>query len=59
MRCANCGNEDPETLWDEGETIYCSSCTHRPRKTDYEDDIVMLLIGIQVLHLNLKKLIIF
>jgi len=40
MKCTNCGNDNPATLWDEGDTIYCSVCTHRTRKTDFEDDSV-------------------
>ena len=38
--CANCGNTDGDTLWDEGDTIYCSNCYHRTRKEDGEDDLV-------------------
>ena len=26
MKCANCGNNDQKTLWDEGDTFYCSKC---------------------------------
>lgn len=40
MRCANCGNADESTLWDEGDTFYCSECTHRTRYEDNEDDLV-------------------
>lgn len=40
MRCANCGNTDESTLWDEGDTIYCSRCTHRTSKETEEDDVV-------------------
>ena len=40
MKCSNCGNDNPATLWDEGDTIYCSVCTHRTRKTDFEDNSV-------------------
>ena len=40
MKCTNCGNDNPATLWDEGDAIYCSVCTHRTRKTDFEDDSV-------------------
>lgn len=40
MKCANCGNEDEKTLWDEGDTIYCSLCAHRTRISDGEDDLV-------------------
>lgn len=29
MKCANCGNTDENSLWDEGDTIYCSLCAHR------------------------------
>ena len=33
-KCVNCGNENEMTLWDEGDTIYCSECYHRTRKED-------------------------
>ena len=41
MKCANCDNTDTNTLWDEGDTIYCSKCCHRTRKEDGEDDLVL------------------
>lgn len=28
MKCANCGNTDPTTLWEENGNIYCSECYH-------------------------------
>ena len=40
LKCANCGNTDSSTLWDEGDTIYCSRCAHITRKDDGEDDLV-------------------
>ena len=40
MKCANCGNENPETLWDEGDTIYCSECTHRTRVDTGTEDLI-------------------
>lgn len=40
MRCANCGNTDENTLWDEGDTIYCSKCAHRTSVDTGEDDVV-------------------
>lgn len=40
MRCANCGNTDENTLWDEGDTIYCSKCAHRTSVDTGEDDLV-------------------
>lgn len=40
MKCANCGNEDERTLWDEGDTIYCSKCCHRTRTDNGENDEV-------------------
>lgn len=40
MRCSNCGNEDDSNLWDEGDTVYCSKCSHRTRLTVGEDDSV-------------------
>lgn len=38
-RCANCGNTDQNTLWDEGDTLYCSKCCHRTRIDDSKDDL--------------------
>jgi DNA-directed RNA polymerase subunit RPC12/RpoP len=29
MKCANCGNDDQKTLWNEGDTFYCSKCYYR------------------------------
>lgn len=40
LKCANCGNTDSNSLWDEEETIYCSKCCHRTRKDTGEDDLV-------------------
>lgn len=40
MKCANCGNTNESTLWDEGDTIYCSKCCHRTSKDSGEDDLV-------------------
>lgn len=40
MRCANCGNTDENTLWDDGDTIYCSRCTHRTSVYTGEDDVI-------------------
>lgn len=40
MRCANCGNTDESTLWDEGDAIYCSKCAHRTSVDTGEDDVV-------------------
>ena len=40
LKCANCGNADKNTLWDEGDTIYCSRCTHRTSRNTGEDDVV-------------------
>lgn len=40
MRCANCGNTDENSLWDEGDTIYCSRCAHRTSVETGEDDVV-------------------
>ena len=39
MVCANCGNDNENTLWDEGDTKYCSICAHRTRKSDGQDDV--------------------
>ncbi len=41
VHCANCGNVDSRTLFDEGDTIYCSRCSHRTRKSDGRDDLVI------------------
>lgn len=41
MKCANCGNEDERTLWDEGDTVYCSKCAHRTSIETGEDDLVV------------------
>lgn len=41
VHCANCCNDDPRTLFDEGDTIYCSRCSHRTRKSDGKDDLVV------------------
>lgn len=40
MKCANCGNTDTSSLWDEGDTIYCSICHHRTSVATGEDDVV-------------------
>ena len=40
MKCDNCGNMDMRTLWDEGDTYYCSVCYHRTRANDGADDLV-------------------
>lgn len=40
MRCANCGNSDETTLYDEGDTLYCSKCWHRTNIETGEDDLV-------------------
>ena len=40
MKCANCGNTDTNTLWDEDDTIHCSICHHRTLKATGEDDVV-------------------
>jgi|GEM_PF-2209337 len=40
MKCANCGNEDPKTLWDEGDTFYCSKCCHRTQTSTGQDDLI-------------------
>lgn len=40
MKCANCGNSDKKTLWDEGDTFYCSKCYHRTSIKTGEDDLV-------------------
>lgn len=40
MVCANCGNDNPKTLFDEDDTFYCSKCTHRTLKATGKDDLV-------------------
>lgn len=40
MKCAKCGNEDQRSLWDEGDTIYCSKCCYRTRVSDGKLDLV-------------------
>ncbi len=40
MKCAYCGNEDPNTLWDEDDTIYCSKCAHRTNSETGLEDLV-------------------
>lgn len=40
MKCANCGNTNESTLWDEDDTIYCSVCHHRTNKENGEEDLV-------------------
>lgn len=40
-KCANCGNTDENTLWDEDDTIFCSRCCHRTSKETRQDDLVV------------------
>ncbi len=40
MKCANCGNVDSNTLFDEGDTFYCSKCYHRTLVGLNIDDLV-------------------
>lgn len=40
MRCSYCGNTDKNTLWDEGDTIFCSCCHHRTSLETGQDDLV-------------------
>ena len=40
MECANCGNTDQNTLWDEDDTFHCSKCCHRTLKGLNIDDLV-------------------
>ena len=40
MKCANCGNTDPRTLFDEGDTFYCSKCCHRTQTATGQDDLI-------------------
>ena len=41
MKCANCGNTNQSTLFDEEQTIYCSICQHRTDKKNGRDNSVM------------------
>jgi len=40
MKCTHCGNKDPRTLWDEGDTFYCSNCFRRTRTDTGQEDLV-------------------
>ena len=40
MKCANCGNTDPRSLFDEGDTFYCSVCCHRTQTATGQDDLI-------------------
>ena len=40
FKCANCGNTEEESLYDDGETVYCSICCHRTLKSTGKDDLV-------------------
>ena len=40
MKCGNCGNEDLRTLFDEGDTFYCSKCCHRTQTATGQDDLI-------------------
>ena len=41
FKCANCGNDNQESLFDEDDTFYCSKCAHRTRIDNGEDDSVI------------------
>lgn len=40
MKCSNCGNDNPQTLHDEGDTFYCSLCCHRTQTATGQDDLI-------------------
>ncbi len=40
MRCANCGNEDPNTLFDEDDKFYCKKSCHRTQTATGQDDLI-------------------
>jgi len=40
MKCANCGNTNETSLFDEGDTVLCVRCYHRTSKETGEDDVV-------------------
>ena len=52
VTCANCGNNNPKSLFDEGDTVYCSECAHRTRVSDGKDDLVVCPV---CLHLRDRK----
>ena len=41
MKCANCGNDNPKDLFDDGDAVYCNICCHRTRKDTGLDDVVI------------------
>lgn len=41
MKCANCGNTNQSSLFDDDDTIYCSKCCHRTSKSTGKDDLVI------------------
>lgn len=40
MKCSLCGNADPNTLFDEGDKVYCANCCHRTIKATGKPDII-------------------
>ena len=40
MKCANCGNSNPKTLHEDGDTFYCSLCCHRTQTATGQDDLI-------------------
>ena len=40
MECKHCGNTDERLLHDEGDTIYCSRCSHRTLIITGDDDSI-------------------
>ena len=40
MKCANCSNDNPKELHDEGDTFYCSLCCHRTQTATGQDDLI-------------------
>ncbi len=40
-KCANCGNQDMDSLHSEGDVYYCSVCTHRTVIATGKDDLIV------------------
>ena len=41
VKCCNCGNKQRDSLHDEGDTIFCSKCHHRTKKSNGKDDSIV------------------
>ena len=40
IRCANCGNDNPRIMHDEGDLVFCNICKHHTVKATGEDDLI-------------------